>query len=234
MVCNTGVGLTPTVDGEVHHFSTRGIFNGLSMLGDEETETIWNHITGRAVYGPLKGSVLPVFNLLHVTAEQALERYPGLPVAISDRPVRGRRGMFAPIADRIPFLRDGFRSTIVKEDTRLGTMDIGLGIWTDSEQRYYPMEVVQAGGGAIVDVFDGRRLVVYVEPGIYGLDAFFTEEQTASTDGTLVTVGEDSVLENGVLRDSSGERIGITRPLQLFSRWYGFALTFPETTIYGR
>ena len=23
------------------------------------------------------------------------------------------------------------------------------------------------------------------------------------------------------------------RPLQLFSRWYGFALTFPGTTIYG-
>ena len=68
-------------------------------------------------------------------------------------------------------------------------MDIGLGIWTDSEQRYYPMEVVQAGGGAIVDVFDGKRLVVYVEPGSYGLHAFFTEEQTASSDGSRVTVG---------------------------------------------
>jgi len=234
VVCNTGVGLTPTVDGKVHHFSTRGIFNGLSMLGDEETETIWNHITGRAVYGPLKGESLLVFNLLHMTADQALVRYPGLAVAISDRPVRGRRGMFAPIADRIPFLRDGFRATIVEEDDRLGTMDIGLGIWTDSEQRYYPMEVVQAAGGAIVDVFDGQRLVVYVEPGVYGLDAFFTEEETASSDGSSVMVGEHLVLESGVLRDSSGERVEIVRPLQLFSRWYGFALTFPETTIHGR
>jgi hypothetical protein len=42
------------------------------------------------------------------------------------------------------------------------------------------------------------------------------------------------VLESGVLRDSSGERVEIVRPLQLFSRWYGFALTFPETTIHGR
>ena len=72
------------------------------MLGDEETGSIWNHITGRAVYGPLEGYTLPVFNLLHMTAEQALDRYPGLSVAISDRPVRGRRGFFAPVADRLP------------------------------------------------------------------------------------------------------------------------------------
>ena len=234
MVCNTGVGLTPTVDGTVHHFSTRGIFNGLSMLADEETGSIWNHITGRAVYGPLEGYTLPVFNLLHMTAEQALARYPELPVAISDRPVRGRRGMFAPLADRVPFLRPGFKSTIVKEDTRLPTMDIGLGVWTESEQRYYPMDLVRAGGGAIVDRFDGRRLVVYMEPGSYAVDAFFTDEHTASLDGSRVMVGEELVLEGGVLRDASGSRLAIERPLQLFSRWYGFALTFPGTTIYGR
>ena len=122
----------------------------------------------------------------------------------------------------------------MKEDTRLPTMEIGLGVWTDSEQRYFTLEAVQAAGGAIVDSFDGRRLVVYVESGSYGLDAFFTEEQTASTDGPRVRVGEQLVLEGGVLRDESGERIEMDRPLQMFSRWYGFALTFPGTSIYGR
>ena len=204
------------------------------MLGDEETGSIWNHITGRAVYGPLEGTTLPVFNLLHMTAEQALDRYPELSVAISDRPVRGRRGFFASFAERVPFLREGFRSTIVKEDTRLPTMDIGLGVWTDSDQRYYPMEAVLAAGAALVDDFDGRRLVVYVEPGAYSLDAFFTEEQRVSADGSSITVGNELVLEGGVLKDGSGRRLEMERPLQLFSRWYGFALTFPGTTIYGR
>ena len=204
------------------------------MLADEETGSIWNHITGRAVYGPLEGHTLPVSNLLHMTAEQALDRYPGLSVATSNRPVRGRRRFFASFAERIPFLREGFRSTIVKEDTRLPTMDIGLGVWTESEQRYYPLEAVQAAGAALVDDFDGRRLVVYVEPGAYSLDAFFTEEAIVSTDGSRVTVGEELVLEGGVLRDAGGDRLEMDRPLQLFSRWYGFALTFPGTTIYGR
>ena len=142
------------------------------MLGDEETGSIWNHITGRAVYGPLEGYTLPVFNLLHMTAEQALDRYPGLSVAISDRPIRGRRGFFGSLLERVPVLGAAFRSTIVKEDTRLPTMDIGLGVWTESEALYYPMEAIQAAGGALIDDFDGRRLVVYVEPGVYSLDAF--------------------------------------------------------------
>ena len=202
------------------------------MLGDDETGSIWNHITGRAVYGPLKGHQLPVFNLLHMTAEQALNRYPGLSVAVSDRPIRGRRRFFDPLADRI--LRPGFRSTIVKEDTRLPTMDIGLGVWTESEALYYPMEDVQSAGGAIIDDFDGRRLLVYVEPGTYSLDAFFTEEEKVSVEESRLTVGGELVLEGGVLRDASGRRLDMDRPLQLFSRWYGFALTFPGTTIYGR
>ncbi len=202
------------------------------MLGDDETGSIWNHITGRAVYGPLEGYALPVSNLLHMTAKQALERYPGLAVAISDRPIRGRRRFFDPLADRI--LRPGFRSTIVKEDTRLPTMDIGLGVWTESEALYYPMEVVQAAGGAIVDDFDGRRLLVYVEPGTYALDAFFTEEEAVSVEDSSLKLGEELVLENGVLRDAAGERREMDRPLQLFSRWYGFALTFPGTGIYER
>ena len=220
------------VDGKVHHFRARGLYNGLSMLGDDETGSIWNHITGRAVYGPLEGYALPVSNLLHMTAEQALERYPGLSVAISDRPIRGRRRFFDPLADRI--LRPGFRSTIVKEDTRLPTMDIGLGVWTESEALYYPMEVVHAAGGAIVDDFDGRRLLVYVEPGTYSLDAFFTEEGTITVEDSRLRVGEELVLKSGVLRDATGERVEMDRPLQLFSRWYGFALTFPGTAIYGR
>ena len=47
-------------------------------------------------------------------------------------------------------------------------------------------------------------------------------------------IGEELVLESGVLRDASGERLEMDRPLQLFSRWYGFALTFPGTNIYER
>ncbi len=34
--------------------------------------------------------------------------------------------------------------------------------------------------------------------------------------------------------DAHGTRVDVERPQQLFSRWYGFALTFPGTEIFER
>ena len=221
--------MTPTVDGGVTYFRTVGIFNGLSMLKDEATESVWNHITGEAVYGPKKGERLPIYNLLHTTVRGALEADPEVSFAMSDRPIRRMPGL----RDRMRSLRPGFRSTIVKEDTRRPTMELGLGVWTDSEARYYPMETVEANGGALIDHFDGRSLLVYLEAGFGGLVALFVESATATAEDSSVQLDGGLAVRGGVLVDAEGERVEIVRPMQMFTRWYGFSLTFTETTIYG-
>ena len=232
MACNTGVSLTPIIDGEVHYFRSRGLYDGLSLLGDEETGSLWNHITGQSVYGPLRGESLPVYNLLHTNVENALTAHPDIEVAISERPVRGRGGMMAPGSGRTRQLRPGFRATIVEEDTRRPTMELGLGIWAGSEHRYYPMELVRELGGAVLDQLGGRGVVVYMEPESFTLVALYAKVSAAMlTDAGLDLAGV-GVLRDGVLYDSDGLRLEIERPLQLFTRWYGFALTFPGTAIY--
>ena len=40
------------------------------------------------------------------------------------------------------------------------------------------------------------------------------------------------MIRQGVTYGSEGERVVAERPLQVFTRWYGFALTFPHTEIY--
>ncbi len=40
-------------------------------------------------------------------------------------------------------------------------------------------------------------------------------------------------IEGGVRLNADGERVQVDRPLQVFTRWYGFSLTFPETRVYG-
>ena len=224
--------MTPIIDGEVHHFRSRGLYDGLSLLGDEETGSLWNHITGKSVYGPLQGTSLPVYNLLHTNVEQALKAYPDIEVAISERPVRGRGGMMAPGSGRTRQLRPGFRATIVKEDTRRPTMDLGLGIWAGSEQRYYPMELVRDLGGAVVDRLAGRTVVVYLEPESFTIAALYADASAGTLTDAGLDLGRVGVLRDGVLYDADGLRLEIKRPLQLFTRWYGFALTFPRTTIY--
>jgi hypothetical protein len=50
-------------------------------------------------------------------------------------------------------------------------------------------------------------------------------------DGSRVRLDEGAV-RDGVLVDGRGRRVAIERPQQVFTRWYGFALTFPGTAIY--
>ena len=36
----------------------------------------------------------------------------------------------------------------------------------------------------------------------------------------------------GVFYDAAGERVRVPRPLQVYTRWYGFSQTFDEPVIY--
>ena len=38
-------------------------------------------------------------------------------------------------------------------------------------------------------------------------------------------------IQNGQLKTELGEQVNIEQPQQIFTRWYGFALTFPETEV---
>ena len=42
------------------------------------------------------------------------------------------------------------------------------------------------------------------------------------------------VRSGGVVLDGRGRRQNAERPQQVFTRWYGFALTFPGTEVLGQ
>jgi hypothetical protein len=112
-------------------------------------------------------------------------------------------------------------------------MEVGIGIWTEEVAKYFPMEVILEAGDAIVDELNGRAIVLYVEPSSRAPSAFYSETKSATwVDGEL-HLDDGVVLRDGRLFDADGERLEVERPLQLFTRWYGFALTFPETEVYG-
>ncbi len=226
--------MTPTVDGKVLHFEARGLYDGVSLLRDNETGSFWHHITGAAMYGPLKGARLRISNLLQMTPKEALDAYPGIRIAISDRPMRQRR-WGASLADRLGgMLSDGFRRTMHGEDTRRPSMDVGLGIWTEDPllSRYYPLETVQESHDVVLDELGGRRVAVYFSPASHGLMAMYTDAERAEWREDALYLSNGDVLRNGVLYGPEGERKTIERPLQQFTRWYGYALTFPKTEIY--
>lgn len=64
--------------------------------------------------------------------------------------------------------------------------------------------------------------------------ALYVNSSSATVDGETVRLDGGGVVKMGVLFDASARQVNAERPLQLFSRWYGFSLTFPKPEIFGR
>jgi hypothetical protein len=244
------------IDGTMHHFNNVGLYDALFVMQDTETKTLWNHITGEALYGPLVGRTLgPLTNLLQMNVRQALDLDPAMQVAISDRVYFagdrqfGSASGFGPGRSGVPgrgagprpspdnpgaALSEMFVATLGKEDTRRPRMDMGLGVWTGTTHRYYPMERIRERGEAFIDELDGRKLLIYIEPESATPAALFVNTKTAKVQGKEVRLDNGAVIRSSVFFDRKGKRQTAERPQQIFTRWYGFALTFPGSEVFGQ
>jgi hypothetical protein len=228
--------MAPSIDGELHWFAEHGLYDGLFLMRDEESGTYWDHMTGEAVYGPLTGSRLQVFNVMQTTVAQVLSQDRDALITISDQGIRTDEQMkTSTLLSRVRGGLNGmFSSTVQEEDDRRPTMDIGMGIWDGDLARYYPYDEVVESGKAVFDTFGGRQVVIYLDPSAYSLAAAYTDADGFRWDGAALRFSDGTYIENAIFHDASGERAQIERPLQVFTRWYGFSLTFPQTELFER
>ena len=242
MVCNTGIGLIPRIDDKVGSFALSGLYDGLFLFSDEGTGTYWNHMTGEALYGPLAGEHLELYNVLHSTVRQVLSQDAEALIAISEHPrvalpetaTRQRGSWLSRLMRRGERGLSGqFTGTIREEDDRRPTMELGIGIWNDSKARYYSMEAIEEQGRALIDTFEGRKVLVYYDPTAYALVARYTTAERVWWEGDVLRFSTGERIEDGLLFAEDGDQIDAESPLQVFTRWYGFSLTFPATEIYG-
>lgn len=160
-ICHSGVGLIPIVDGNLHHFSAGGLYNGTVLLIDDETKTYWNHITGEGLHGSLKGKKLEMFSLEVTNVEAALAKNPNLSISMS------KVGLFARVMGKIlgkahfskGFFPPSFKKTMGKIDNRLPTMTHGLGVSVGRVCKFYPYDRI---GDGIQDNFTGRQLIIKI------------------------------------------------------------------------
>jgi hypothetical protein len=213
------------------------MYNGLILLGDQESGSYWDHITGECVFGPLKGYKLSTFPLLQMNAAQALSSYPTIQVTISKLTAfqrviaffmewsrKSKRGFFPSV----------FKKTMGEEDTRCSLMDKGFGIWTDTTHRYYPAEVLRKHGGALIDELDGRRVIIFIDPTSSIPGALYTNATKCTWQDKSLHLDTGEIIRGSTLYDMQGVAKKSERPMQLFSRWYGFAYTFPGCEVYKK
>ncbi len=220
----------------MHHFENVGLYDGLFVMQDVESKTLWNHITGEALYGPHVGRALgTVGNMLQMSVEQAMGMDPAVHVAISGRPYSASRrsgGGYAPDNPNAR-LMPIFIETLGTEDARLPRMAMGLGIVTEATVRFYPMDLIEERG-ALIDEVDGRGVLVFIDPTTFTPAALFVDTSSAALEDREIHLDTGRVVRRGLLYDANGTRVGAERPQQLFSRWYGFSLTFPGPEIFGQ
>ena len=167
---------------------------------------------------------------------------PAMQIAISDRVyfAGGKRfgtaaGLGAeprPPVNPDAELNELFIPTLGQEDQRRPRMDLGLGIWIGDTRRSYPIESIRERDGAFIDQLDGQNVLIFMDPDTYTPAALFVDASGASLSGKEIRLDGGAVLRSGALYDSDGSRRTVERPQQLFTRWYGFALTFPDTRVY--
>jgi hypothetical protein len=174
----------------------------LVILIDKETHSLWDHITGEAIEGPLKGQQLDVWSVKMGTAQTALNEYPEITISLSSNHsfykwlAQTLYPKFIHAKVLLPFF---FRWSMQSEiDPRLPELTQGLGIILNGQAKYYPLSTIPLSG--LEDRWLNRPLRVELK----------------KTSGVPDAVWQDT-----------GEY-----PMQLLSRWYGFSFTYPHCEIY--
>lgn len=237
-VCNGGGAFSPVIDQRVLTFSERGFYDAMILLYDDQTGSYWDHLRGWCLHGSLRGKQLTrLSNLLHMTARQALTAYPSIVLGetrLTDEQAATGEEDDAWRREAVPEWSARLTHTLTFEDLRLPRLSVGLGIWTErGASRYYPLTDLNAQDNVVLDLFDGQRVLIYVDRESGTPAAFYTTATHAhwERDALLLSTGE--IVRDGALFDRAGGLVvDAERPLQLFSRWFAFATKYRGCGVY--
>lgn len=156
-LCNSAVGFSRTVNGEVLRFGTSGLLrNSDLVMWDRQTESLWQQITGEAIVGELTGIRLEFIPTPIVSWNDFRERFPngkvlsretGFERAYGSNPYVGYDS-----SDR-PFL---FRDDT---DERYPAMERVVGLTVNGTNKAYPFSVISKERG-VNDVVAGEPVLV--------------------------------------------------------------------------
>lgn len=239
-VCSSGSLFDPVLDGRLLHFAVAGVYRGTMLMRDTETGSEWDHMTGEALSGPLQGQRLAIVGAHRVlSAHEALRLFPDLRVATDRLPLWQKAVAWfqarhswrtAPEGKFYPGFRDSFVWPGDQADTRRPEKELGLGLWGGSAPPLYvPLTDVPESGREIT--WDGRRVLIYRrETGTPS--AIWLGDAAWSYDGDGLHV--DGRRLTGDYFASDDEPEAAPQPSFLFTRWYGFAQTFPACDVLAR
>jgi hypothetical protein len=148
---------TRTVNGRALHFYLAGINNQNFLMRDKETGTWWQQITGKALYGPLRGESLTLVLSDELTLGEWKSEFPGGQVlAEVPKYIKEYDSNWEPEVAKLPVV-------ISFPGTELKSRDVVVGLEIDGDSRAYPWEKLTKQS-PVVDHVHGTPLLVAVGP----------------------------------------------------------------------
>jgi hypothetical protein len=260
-VCRTGIGYDLRMEGKERPLDFYGLYNGVVVLCDRETKSVFLQADGRYVKGPLLGKRLKTIPVLDVTWGKWKELHPDTKVMSPDtpfnqyyRPAGGAGGAGAgnPMRNR-QRLSPFFVETVARGDLRLSPFEKVLGVAltangevTDATRhRAYPLKGIVEAGGVANDEAEGLQIAVFVDP-----TAQTAAAVSRKLDGRTLTFesrkneqGQPVIFDRETSSSWTIEGTATGGPLKgkklprlagNISLWYGWGAYFPQSSIYGR
>lgn len=208
------------------------------VMADDETGSIWPHLSGTAVDGPLKGAQMEFLPLIQTTWEYWVELHPDTLVLSNeteyadwyDHPGLGGSG-FGP-----EFVR-----SIVNWDDRLSANSLVVGVDVGGSYIAYPVQLISTLGAVVNDTFEGHPILVIVD----NRNAF-SIAYSREVNGQVLTFENVAKPSIEIVDKETGthwsvEGLAISGPLigeqltfitSYLTEWYGWAAFHPGTDIY--
>ena len=236
-MCSSGVGFNPVVNGTHFTFDVYGLYNGLFVMDDRQTGSVWTHYDGAVLTGPMAGTgaYLEIQPLLHITWDEWRSLHPGTLVL----------DWYREFADRYRQIKPGrgglspqFQATLLYEDDRLPINELVLGASVNGQSRAYVMADF-SGRTAINDTLGDLPIVI-----LFDREADVALAYLAVVNGQtrLFSVDQGTFLDDtGNQWDINGRALAgplggtqLTFVTSFVTEWYGWAAYHPDTSIYGR
>ena len=220
------------VEGRTLTFEVFGLKQAVLIMLDRETGSIWTHLDGKAIQGPMEGKRLTIIPLPQMTWAEWKKSRPDTLVLSPDTPFASR---YRPVSiARYNQREAGFG------DDRLASNALVIGVEVDGAFKAYPVgDVGRVGvvndtlsGQAIVIVYDGAaksglafsRVVDGRVLEFYNNTNEGFELRDRATNSTWEIQG---VATRGSLKGAKLDFVS-----SFISEWYGWSGYHPETDLY--
>ena len=222
------------MNGQLLNFEVVALIDGVFSMTDRETGTLWTHLDGLSLSGPLLGERLKFLPMQITTWEEWQRLYPHTTVLDWNTGFQSQYRAITPGASV------GNDSEF--NDTRLPVNALMIGVEVNDQFKSYPHQLIDRDGSVINDTLADAPIAVFHTPtGDSGLAySRVVGDQTLTFEIEISSINIYADQETGTLWTSTG--LAIDGPLEgtqlefvpsITTEWYGWAEYHPTTAIYG-